>query len=87
MFVDTHAHLQWRSFDNDRKLVIKRAKKEDVFHIVNIGFDIDTCYKAIKLANQNKGLHATVGIHPHNANQLNEKTLKILMHIIPYIVI
>ncbi len=78
MFFDTHAHLQWRSFDKDRDLVIKRAKKEDVFNIVNVGFDIDNCYKAINLATQNKGLYATVGLHPHNASQINEKTLKIL---------
>jgi len=78
MFFDTHAHLQWKSFDKDRDLVIKRAKKEDVFNIVNVGFDIDNCYKAINLATQNKGLYATVGLHPHNASQLNEKTLKVL---------
>jgi TatD DNase family protein len=76
MFVDTHAHLQWRSFDKDRTLVIKRAKKADVARIVNVGFDIDNCNKAIELAKKNKGLYATVGIHPHNASQLNEKTLK-----------
>jgi TatD DNase family protein len=76
MFVDSHAHLQWRSFDKDRALVIKRAKKEKVSCIVNVGFDIDNSYKAIELANQNKNLYATVGIHPHNASQLNEKTLK-----------
>lgn len=78
MFVDTHAHLQWRSFDKDRELVIKRAKKEGVFNIVNVGFDIENCYKAIELATQNKGLYATVGIHPHNANKLNEKNLNFL---------
>lgn len=78
MFFDTHAHLQWKSFDIDRELTIKRAKNQDVFDILNIGVDIDTSCKAIDLANQNPGFFATVGIHPHNANLLNEKTLKIL---------
>lgn len=78
MFIDTHAHLQWKSFDKDRKLVIKRAGKNQVLHIVNIGFDIETSKKAIELADQYKELYATVGIHPHNANQLDEKNLGIL---------
>lgn len=78
MFVDTHAHLQWKSFDNDRDLIIKRAKKQEVLHIVNIGFDIENSKKAIELANQYEELYATVGIHPHNANQYEEKNLKIL---------
>ncbi|KON33517.1 MAG: hypothetical protein AC479_04260 [miscellaneous Crenarchaeota group-6 archaeon AD8-1] len=78
MFFDTHAHLQWKSFDIDRESTIKRAKNHDVFNILNIGVDIDSSCKAIDLANQNPGFFATVGIHPHNANLLNEKTLKIL---------
>ena len=78
MFFDTHAHLQWKSFDIDRELTIKRARNQEVFNILNIGVDIDTSCKAIDLANQNPGFFATVGIHPHNANLMNEKTLKIL---------
>ena len=75
MFVDTHAHLQWTSFDKDRKKVLERAKEKRVTRIVNIGFDIAGSLKGIKLAENHKGLYATVGIHPHNANMLNEKTI------------
>ena len=77
IFIDTHAHLQSRRFDKDRDLVIKRAKKEKVTNIVNVGFDIDNCYKAIELAQNYKGLYASIGIHPHNSNQLTAETLKI----------
>ena len=73
IFVDTHAHLQWASFDNDRKNVLERAKEKRVTRIVNIGFDIDGCLKGVKLAETHKGLYATVGIHPHSANTLNKK--------------
>ena len=78
MFVDSHAHLQWKSFDKDRTLVIQRAKKENVLQIINVGIDISSCNEAIKLANQNKGLYATVGVHPHNATKLNEDNLSVL---------
>jgi len=75
MLVDTHAHLQWASFDKDREKVISRARKAGVEHIVNIGFDLEGSRKAVELAEKYNGLYATVGIHPHNANQLNQNVL------------
>lgn len=75
MLVDTHAHLQWASFDKDREKVINRAKRAGVEYIVNIGFDVDGSINAIDLAEKYKGLYATVGIHPHNASQFNQKVL------------
>jgi len=75
MLVDTHAHLQWASFDKDREKVIRRAREVDVKCIVNIGFDLDGSKEAIELAEKHEGLYATIGIHPHNASQLNENIL------------
>ena len=75
MLVDTHAHLQWASFGKDREKVISRARKVDVQYIVNIGFDLDGSREVIEMAEKHKGFYATVGIHPHNASQLNENVL------------
>lgn len=78
VFVDSHAHLQWGSFDVDREQVMDRAKKAQVDCIVNIGFDLDGCLKGIKLAETYPNLYAAIGIHPHSANQFNDKTLSTL---------
>lgn len=75
MLVDTHAHLQWKSFDKDLDMVINRARKADVKCIVNVGFDVDGNRKAIELADKHKDLFAAVGIHPHNASEFNEKVM------------
>jgi len=75
MLVDTHAHLQWKVFDKDLEKVLDRARKADVNCIINIGYDLSGSKKAIKLAERYEGLCATVGFHPHNANQLNENVL------------
>ena len=75
MLVDTHAHLQWASFDKDREKVISRAREVGVRYVVNIGFDIDGGRKAIELAKKHKGLYAAVGVHPHNASRFNENVL------------
>ena len=75
MLVDTHAHLQWASFDKDREKVISRAQQASVGYIVNIGFDMDGSIKGVKLAEHYNRLYATVGIHPHNAIQLDQNVL------------
>ena len=75
MLVDTHAHLQWASFNKDRETVISRARKVGVENIVNIGFDADGSREAIELAEKHEGVYATVGIHPHCASQLNQNLL------------
>jgi len=36
MFFDTHAHLQWKSFDIDRESTIKRAKNHDVENRITV---------------------------------------------------
>lgn len=75
MLVDTHAHLQWASFNKDIEKVISRAREVGVEQIVNIGFDLEGSRKAVELAEKYNGLYATVGIHPHNANYLNQNAL------------
>lgn len=78
MFIDSHAHLQWGSFDVDREQVIARAKDKQVNSIVNIGFDLEGSIKSIKLAETHQNLYATIGIHPNSANQFTKKSLTAL---------
>jgi TatD DNase family protein len=75
MLVDTHAHLQWASFDKDREAVISRARAAGVDYVVNIGFDVVGSRKGVELAERHEGLYATVGIHPHNASQFDRNVL------------
>lgn len=75
MLVDTHAHLQWASFDRDREQVIRRAVRAGVKYVVNIGFNLEGCRKGIELAEKHSELYASVGIHPHNASQFNQDML------------
>lgn len=75
MLVDSHAHLQWKSFSKDREEVIERAREAGVETIINIGFDLDGSREAIRLAEEHEDLYAAVGIHPHNASHLDESAL------------
>ncbi len=69
MFVDSHAHLDGRQFEEDREAVIARAREAGVKTIVAIGNgdgppDLDA---GVLLAEKYPFMYATVGIHPHEA--------------------
>ena len=50
--VDTHAHLNFPKFDNDRAEVIGRAQEAGI-GIINVGTDLETSPSAVKLAEEN----------------------------------
>ena len=76
MFVDSHAHLQWDSFDIDRDAVIRRAVNAGVETIVTIGFDLEGSRKGVALANHYPNVYATIGLHPHNAERFGPDALR-----------
>jgi TatD DNase family protein len=62
-FIDTHAHINFPDYDTDREAVISRAKAGGVL-IINVGTDLDTSKQIVKLAEENEGIYAIVGLHP-----------------------
>lgn len=63
MIIDTHSHLSFKAYDNDRDEVILRTQKEGVF-CIDVGTKYETSKKAIELAQKNKGIFAAIGMHP-----------------------
>ncbi len=72
MFVDTHAHLDFESFDEDRDAVIQRAIEKKVTNIITIGTNIETSKKALTYAENYDGIYAAVGIHPSDCAEAND---------------
>lgn len=64
---DTHSHLDDQGYDADRDQVVRRAKDAGVSLIVNVGFDLNSCRKSLKLAEKYDIVYSAVGIHPHDA--------------------
>ncbi len=73
MLIDTHCHLDFPEFDKDREEVIKNAQAQGVDYIVNIGSSLDGSIRSLGLASQYKQVYATVGIHPHEADNSGAK--------------
>ena len=71
--IDTHCHLDFPEFDQDRPDVIKRARKAGVAYIINIGTSVRTTKLSVELANKNPMIYTSLGIHPHHAKEVGGK--------------
>ncbi|MDD3486972.1 MAG: TatD family hydrolase [Candidatus Moranbacteria bacterium] len=67
--IDTHAHLDFEKFDEDRDEVIARFFAGGGKAIVNIGVDLATSKKSIDLAENYENIFSSVGFHPHDASE------------------
>lgn len=72
MLVDTHVHLNSPDFDADRAEVLERARKAGVQRFLCPGYDVPSSRAAVRLAMDNEGVVAAVGIHPHDAKDLDD---------------
>ncbi len=81
MLIDSHAHLDIKDFDKDRSKVIERAVNGGLTNIITIGIDLDSSRSALKLAEQYDFIYATVGYHPHNAEECDSQVLDSLARI------
>jgi len=72
MIVDSHAHLDDKRFNEDRKYIIEQIKKSGIDRVINIGSNIESSIDCLKLAKQYDFIYATVGIHPHDASSYNQ---------------
>jgi TatD DNase family protein len=69
---DTHAHLHFPDFDADRDEMLERARQGGVRRILTIGTDVPTSRAAIAIAAREPGVWASVGVHPHDAAEVDE---------------
>jgi TatD DNase family protein len=76
MFIDTHAHLDFKDFDADRHEVIERALQKGVSVIINVGTDLSATRSVIKIAEEYPECYAGVGIHPHDAKAYDPSCLR-----------
>jgi len=66
--IDTHCHLDFSDFDADRDEVIARARQNGIDWIINIGSSLEGSEKSLELAARYAFIRATIGLHPHEAD-------------------
>jgi TatD DNase family protein len=67
--IDTHAHLQFKEFAGQVPAVLHRAAEAGVGKIITVGVDTDDSRQAVALAATYEQVWATVGVHPHAADE------------------
>jgi len=63
--IDTHCHIDFKNYNEDRDNVIKRAFDGGLAAMVTIGCDLESSKNALLLSEKYKNIYATAGIHPN----------------------
>jgi TatD DNase family protein len=79
---DTHCHLDFDAFDDDREATLDRAKRVGVNRILVPGIDLVSSRSAVSLAEAYLEVYAAVGVHPNDALKFDENTLTELRHLV-----
>ena len=80
LLLDSHAHLDHSDFDADRDAVIMRARAAGLQYLLSIGGGDgpDHMDEALSIAKRYEWIYATVGVHPHEARQAEDRHFDML---------
>jgi TatD DNase family protein len=78
MLIDSHAHLEMPDFKRDLEAVIQRAQDSNVEYIFTVGTERRDWKRALEIANTHPSIYAILGVHPHNAKEIDGETYPIL---------
>jgi len=77
MLVDTHAHLNFKNYQDDLDEVVKRAVKNGVTKIICVSSNLEESEKAIKITQEYSGIvYAAIGIHPQQTDPETKLSLE-----------
>ena len=76
MIFETHAHYDDRRFDDDREELLQKMEEAGIGRIINSGASVDSTKKTVELAEKYPNVYAAVGVHPTDAEELDETFLQ-----------
>lgn len=76
--IDTHAHINAEAFDEDRNEVIIQAFESGVEAIIIPAIEPEKFGSVLSLTEKYDKIYCGIGIHPHNANEVNDDTLQLI---------
>ena len=71
-FIDTHCHLDMA---RDVDAVLARARSAGVVSCLTVGTSLESSRANVALAKRHPNLRASVGIHPHDADQATDEII------------
>ncbi len=76
MIIDTHTHLDDKSYVDDLEEVIQRAEEGGVKGFIIPGADINDLQRAQAIARKHPNIYFAVGVHPYHVDEYDEKILR-----------
>ncbi len=76
IFVDTHCHLNFNSFEADLDQVLENAWQAGIERILMPAVDLETSRQVIRLSERDPRMFAAIGIHPNDALTWDDATLQ-----------
>ncbi len=65
--IDTHCHLDFESFAEDRDAVVERARAADVTRMIVPALESENWQAVLALADRYAGVYTAVGVHPNSS--------------------
>lgn len=84
MYIDSHCHLDDEQYDSDRVEILNGLSEKNMEIVLNIGVDIASSIVTVKMADENEIIYAAVGVHPHEASELETKSLDEIEKLLSY---
>ncbi len=76
MLFDTHAHMDDRAFDTDRRELLSSLPDRGIGLLMNPGCSLASSRNAVALAREYSYIYAAVGSHPDAADEVNGAVLE-----------
>ena len=73
--IDSHSHIYTNRYEADRKEVIDRAIEAGIRQLLQVGCNLGESAEVVALAEQVPGIYASVGVHPHDADTVDQEVL------------
>ncbi|ESZ06488.1 TatD family hydrolase [Mesorhizobium sp. M0761] len=81
MLVDSHCHLEFPDFTEERAAIVARAKAAGIGHMVTISTRVKRFAQVLEIAESFDEIYCSVGTHPHNAGEELDVTAEDLVRL------
>jgi TatD DNase family protein len=79
--IDSHAHIYGPDYLDDLESVLQRAHEAGVSTVIIPGADLASSREAVTVATGREGLFAAVGVHPHDAAEVDDDVVEAIRNL------
>ena len=71
--IDSHLHLDEEKLRDNAEQIIKGLHEHNIEFVINNSCNLQSMIDSVELANKYHDVYATVGMHPHESSDFNDK--------------